>query len=71
MFKYFENLVNPFPLDHPKQPPQGLFRFCRHYTKGLEPYLIAMGVLTVITAVGEAMLYAVLGQLVDLSLIHI
>ena len=65
MFKYFENLVNPFPLDHPEQPPQGLFRFCRHYTKGLEPYLIAMAVLTVITAVGEAMLYAVLGQLVD------
>jgi ATP-binding cassette subfamily B protein/ATP-binding cassette subfamily B multidrug efflux pump len=65
MFKYFESLVNPFPLDHPEQPPQGLFRFCRHYTKGLEPYLIAMAVLTVITAVGEAMLYAVLGQLVD------
>lgn len=65
MFKYFENLVNPFPLDHPEQPPQGLFRFCRHYTKGLEPYLIAMAVLTVVTAVGEVMLYAILGQLVD------
>ena len=65
MFKYFESLVNPFPLDHPEQPPQGLFRFCRHYTKGLEPYLIAMAALTVVTAVGEAMLYAVLGQLVD------
>jgi ATP-binding cassette subfamily B protein/ATP-binding cassette subfamily B multidrug efflux pump len=65
MFKYFENLVNPFPLEHPERPPQGLFQFCRHYTKGLEPYLIAMAVLTVITAAGEAMLYAVLGQLVD------
>jgi ATP-binding cassette subfamily B protein/ATP-binding cassette subfamily B multidrug efflux pump len=65
MFKYFESLVNPFPLDHTEQPPQGLFRFCRHYTKGLEPYLIAMAVLTVVTAVGEVMLYAILGQLVD------
>jgi ATP-binding cassette subfamily B protein/ATP-binding cassette subfamily B multidrug efflux pump len=65
MFKFFENLVDPFPLDHPQQPPLGLFQFCRHYTKGLEPYLFAMAVLTVITAVGEAMLYAVLGQVVD------
>jgi ATP-binding cassette subfamily B protein/ATP-binding cassette subfamily B multidrug efflux pump len=65
MFKYFEDLVNPFPLQHPEKPPQGLFQFCRHYTKGLEPYLIAMAVLTVMTAAGEAMLYAVLGQLVD------
>jgi ATP-binding cassette subfamily B protein/ATP-binding cassette subfamily B multidrug efflux pump len=65
MFKFFEDLVDPFPLKHPEQPPLGLFKFCRHYTKGLEPYLIAMAVLTVITAVGEAMLYAVLGQVVD------
>jgi len=65
MFSFFEKLVQPFPPEHPSQPPQGLYEFCRHYTRGIEPYLILMGVLTAALAVGEAMLYGVLGQIVD------
>ncbi len=65
MFNFFERLIDPYPLEHPSQPPTGLYEFCRHYTKGIEPYLIMMAVLTALLAVGEAMLYGILGQLVD------
>ena len=65
MFSYFERLIDPFPPEHPTQPPRGLYAFCRHYTRGLEPYLLLMSVLTAITAVGEALLYGILGQVVD------
>ncbi|MGI9294505.1 MAG: ABC transporter ATP-binding protein [Pseudomonadales bacterium] len=65
MFGFFERLVDPYPVEHPSQPPKGLYEFCRHYTKGIEPYLLLMAVLTALLAVGEAMLYGILGQLVD------
>ncbi len=65
MFGFFERLINPFPPEHPEQPPQGIYAFCRHYTRGIEPWLILMAFLTATLAVGEALLYAVLGQIVD------
>lgn len=65
MFGYFERLINPFPPEHPVEPPKGVYRFCRHYMRGIEPYLIVMGLLTTCLAVSEAMLYAILGKMVD------
>lgn len=65
LFSWFENLVDPYPPEPPVKAPDSLWRFCRHYTKGLEPYLLVMTGLTALSAVGEALLYAVLGQLVD------
>ena len=65
MFGFFERLANPFPPAHPTEPPKGLYQFCRHYTQGIEPYLILMAVLTTCLAISEAMLYGILGQMVD------
>ena len=65
MFGFFERLVDPYPPEHPDQPPRGLYAFCRHYTLGIEPWLLLMAVLTASLAVGEALLYGILGQLVD------
>lgn len=65
MLGFFERLVNPFPPAHPAQPPNSLYAFCRHYTRGIEPYLVLLGVLTAVVAIGEAMLYGILGQVVD------
>jgi len=65
MFGFFERLINPFPAQKPQRPPKGLYEFCRYYTKGMEPWLLVMAGLTVVTAVSEAMLYAILGQIVD------
>ena len=65
LFSWFENLVDPYPPETPIKAPTTLWSFCRHYTRGLEPYLLLMTGLTALAAVGEAMLYAVLGQLVN------
>jgi len=65
MFGFFERLAHPFPPEHPAEPPKGLYQFCRHYTRGIERYLIIMAILTTCLAVSEALLYAILGQIVD------
>lgn len=65
MFGFFERLINPYPPEHPIEPPQGLYQFCRHYIQGIEPYLVLLAILTTCLAVSEAMLYSVLGQMVD------
>lgn len=65
MFRIFESFVNPFPPEHPTQPPQGLYAFCRHYTRNVELPLIAMAVLTAIMAILEVQLFGFMGQLVD------
>lgn len=65
MFSFFERRINPFPPEHPTEPPKGLYQFCRHYTRGIESYLVLMGVLTTCLAVSEALLYGILGQMVD------
>ncbi|MDV6345056.1 ABC transporter ATP-binding protein [Nitrosomonas sp. Is37] len=65
MLGFFERLINPFPPEHPTEPPKGLYQFCRHYTRGVEPYLLLMAILTICVAIGEAMLYGILGKIID------
>lgn len=65
MYRFFESLTQPFPNDQPTQPPHGLIAFCRHYTRGMEAYLIGLSCLTAMVAVLEAGLFYMLGQLVD------
>jgi ATP-binding cassette subfamily B multidrug efflux pump len=65
MFRFFERLVNPFPDDLPRQPPKGIYQFCRYYTVGLEPWLLLMALLTALVAIAEASLFGVLGKVVD------
>lgn len=65
MFNFFERLTTAFPKQEPKQPPKGLYAFCRHYTRGYEIPLIAMSSLSAIIAVIEVSLFGFMGQLVD------
>lgn len=65
MFRFFEQRIDPFPPDHPRQPPATLLAFCRHYIKGIESWLWVMSLLTALLAISEAMLYGILGQVVD------
>ena len=65
MFGFFERLVDPFPVQKPQRPPRGIYEFCRYYTRGMELWLLLMAGLTAITAIAEAMLFAILGQVVD------
>ncbi|KZY33682.1 MULTISPECIES: ABC transporter ATP-binding protein [unclassified Oleiphilus] len=65
MYKFFEKLVEPFPPEHPEQPPKGLFDFCVYYTQGIFPLLFIMGGLTALISIMEVTLFGFLGQLVD------
>ena len=65
MFGFFERLINPFPAQAPQQPPRGIFQFCRYYTRGIEHWLLLMAFLTAVTAISEALLFGILGQVVD------
>lgn len=65
MFRFFERLTNPFPQQEPAQPPAGIARFIRHYSRGMELPLLAMAVLTAVLAVLEVSLFGFMGQLVD------
>ena len=70
MLSFFERLIRPFPAEEPTQPPGTLFAFCRHYTKGMEVYLLLMSGLTALIAIAEVSLFGFLGQLVDWLVAH-
>lgn len=65
MFRWFEQRLQPFPETETGQPPRSFFAFCRHFTRGAEPYLIATGVLMALVAITEVWLFAFLGNIVD------
>ncbi|MDR8524373.1 ABC transporter ATP-binding protein [Shewanella fidelis] len=70
MFKRFESWVDPLPNKEPQQPPQGIYAFCRHYTRGFEVPLIIMSILTALLAILEVSLFGFMGDLVDLLVQH-
>lgn len=65
MFRFFESLIKPFPPEEPSAPPKTLYAFCRHYSRGAEPYLIGMAIFTGLIAIMEVSLFGFLGELVD------
>ena len=65
-FRFFEQLVDPFPEAPPQRAPASVFRFCRHHARGLEPWLIGLALLSTGIAVVEVSLFEVLGRGVDL-----
>ena len=70
MFAFFERLIRPFPAEDPTPPPGSLYAFCRHYTRGMEHYLLLMSGLTALIAIAEVSLFGFLGQLVDWLVAH-
>jgi len=65
MYSFFENLLKPFPPELPAKPPATLFAFCRHYTRGVWPWLFLMSVLVATVAVIEVILFSFLGNVID------
>jgi ATP-binding cassette subfamily B multidrug efflux pump len=65
MFAWFENRVNPYPVEEPARPPATLFAFILHYSRPVMFWLIVMAVVTAAIGVGEVMLFNFLGQIVD------
>ncbi|UZR28819.1 ABC transporter ATP-binding protein [Methylococcus mesophilus] len=65
MLRVFEKLLRPFPDAVPPHPPQGLFAFIWACTAGLRGFIAGMMLLTAGIGVFEAMLFSMLGNIVD------
>ena len=66
MLQWFENLISPFPKSLIQTPPKSLFKFAWLCIKDIKLYIVLMSLLTASIASFEAILYAVLGKLIDL-----
>ncbi|NOT66654.1 MAG: ABC transporter ATP-binding protein [Methylotenera sp.] len=65
MFKWFENLVNPFPEQAISTPPKSFWPFVWACTEGMRPYILCMTLLTACIGAFEALLFAMMGKVVD------
>ena len=65
MFRWFERRVTPYPEGPPKAPPGGFFAFLWACSDGMRPYIFGMMLCTAVIGVFEAMLFAMLGRIVD------
>jgi ATP-binding cassette subfamily B multidrug efflux pump len=65
MFLWFEKLLNPFPDAAIEPPSGGFWSFAWSCTRGLRPYMLAMTLLTAAIGVFEALLFGMLGKVVD------
>lgn len=65
MFKYFENLIDPFENTDLDVPPKGFWAFCWYYTRPVWPILAVASVLGVLIAVLEVAIFTFLGDLVN------
>jgi ATP-binding cassette subfamily B multidrug efflux pump len=65
LLTYFERRVHPYPDALPSAPPKQFFAFLWACTQGLRPYLLGMTLLTAVIGAFEALLFGMLGQVVD------
>lgn len=65
MFSAFEKLVHPYPDAAPKPPPRAFFPFLWACTEGTRGYILAMTLFTAVIGVFEALLFGMLGRVVD------
>ena len=65
MFRLFEKLLQPYPAPEPQLPPSSFVAFIWSCTEGLRGKIAVMAALTGSMAVFEALLFAMLGRIVD------
>ncbi|MGI4777407.1 MAG: ABC transporter ATP-binding protein [Janthinobacterium lividum] len=65
MFRFFEKLLHPYPAAEPIPPPSGFLSFIWSCTDGLRGAIGALALLTTAMSVFEALLFAMLGRIVD------
>src|SRR5512136_2591246 len=65
MLRRFERLVPTFPDAPPATPPRSFFAFLWDCTRGMRPYIFLMTSCTAVIAAFEALLFAMLGRVVD------
>jgi ATP-binding cassette subfamily B multidrug efflux pump len=65
VFAWFERLVDPYPAADPIPPPKGLRPFLWAASEGTRPYIALMTLLTAAIGAFEAVLFAMLGSILD------
>jgi ATP-binding cassette subfamily B multidrug efflux pump len=65
VFRRFESLVDTYPDAKPATPPRAFFAFLWDCTRGMRPYIALMTLCTSVIAAFEALLFAMLGRIVD------
>ncbi len=65
MLNWFEKRVHPFPDTPPASPPQGFLPFVWVATQGVRGHIVAMTTLTAAIGAFEALLFSMLGNIVD------
>jgi len=65
LFRFFERLLQPYPAAEPVPPPNGFFAFLWACTQGTRGKIAAMAGLTAVMSAFEALLFAMLGRIVD------
>ncbi len=65
MFGFFERLVHPYPDGTAPAPARGFIAFVWSCTAGMRPFIVGMTLLTAAIGAFEALLFAMLGAIVD------
>ena len=65
MFGHFEKLLDPYPTEPVRAPPNGFFAFVWSCTRGARPAIALMTVFTAGCGVFEALLFSMMGRIVD------
>jgi len=65
LFRFFENRIAPYPPAEPAPPPQGFFAFVWSCTQGMRGWIALLTGTSALMAVYEALLFAILGRVVD------
>jgi ATP-binding cassette, subfamily B, multidrug efflux pump len=65
LFGRFEKLVYPYPDGALRSPPRGFVAFIWACSQGMRPILLGMTLCTAVIAVFEALLFSMLGHVVD------
>ena len=65
MLRWFENLLNPFPTNEIAAPPKSLWQFLWVSSQGMRPFLLGMTIFTGLIGAFEALLFAMMGKVVD------
>jgi ATP-binding cassette subfamily B multidrug efflux pump len=65
MFGWFETRLNPYPSEAPSLPPKGLFAFLWHYTRPAAPWLVLLGLCSMVLGIAEVVLFQFLGNIID------
>jgi ATP-binding cassette, subfamily B, multidrug efflux pump len=67
MFRWFESLIDPYKNVSIQQPPDQLFGFYLHFARQIWPLLLLVVVVGFLGSFIEVVLFAFLGQLVDMA----